>query len=110
MVNFYPLHLLLLLSLSSCSDVDSDEFFDADNELAGGQWPTSLVLEPRSMSIPVAEKDPEDIAEDEDLIEENDASGKELHYTVVPPTPTAAPMCINRSEGKARGMGVRGEQ
>ena len=63
------------------SDVDSDEFFDADNELEGGTWPTGHVLEPRSVSVPVAEKDPEDIEEDSDLIEANDTSGK--HCCVV---------------------------
>ena len=62
--------------LTIFSDVDSDEFFDADNELEGGAWPTGQVLEPRSMSIPVAEKDPDDIEEDADLKEDNDTSGK----------------------------------
>ena len=63
--------------------MDSDEFFDADNELEGGAWPANQVLEPRSMSIPVNEEDPEDIEEDSDLIEDNDTFGenKKIHST-----------------------------
>ena len=89
---------ILFCCVSPCSDVDSDEFFDADNELVAGQWPTSQVLEPRSMSIPVAEKDPEDIEEDADLIEENDTFGKQLDYRSSP----LPLMCMDR-EGKAGG-------
>ena len=71
-LNTQQLPFLIVFS----SDVDSDEFFDADNELEGGTWPTGQTLEPRSMSIPVAEKDPDDIEEDVDRKEENDTSGE----------------------------------
>ena len=56
--------------------MDSDEFFDADNELEGRPWPTNQIADPPSMSIPVDEEDPEDVEEDPGLMETDDTSGK----------------------------------
>ena len=58
--------------------MDSDEFFDADNELEGRAWPTNQIAEPPSMSIPVDEEDPEDIEEDPGLMETDDTSGERV--------------------------------
>ena len=56
--------------------MDSDEFFDADNELEGRPWPANQIAEPPSMSIPVDEEDPEDVEEDPGLMETDDTSGE----------------------------------
>ena len=60
--------------------MDSDEFFDADNELEGRSWPANQIAEPPSMSIPVNEEDPEDIEEDPGLVETDDTSGKSVKF------------------------------
>ena len=73
-------HYSFILYSSSRSDVDSDEFFDADNELEGRPWPTNQIAEPPSMSIPVDEEDPEDIEEDPGLMETDDTSGESENF------------------------------
>ena len=58
------------------SDVDSDEFFDADAELETFDH----VITSPSLSVPIPEGDPSDVEEDEEIIEEDNTSG-DSHMT-----------------------------
>ena len=56
--------------------MDSDEFFDADNEIEAASL--TLMTSP-SVSVPLEEEDPSDIEEDWELHEDNDTSGGGVH-------------------------------
>ena len=58
------------------SDVDSDEFFDADGELEGAFIQANSVITSPSVSVPITEEDPPDVEEDIEIQEENDTSSK----------------------------------
>lgn len=58
---------------SGSSDESSDEFFDADNVLELPPQPP--VVTSHSLSVPAAEGDPDDVEEDDELLEQDDTSG-----------------------------------
>ena len=78
-----PLLLGIKGRVFCCSDVDSDEFFDADNELEERPWPANQIADPPSMSIPVDDEDPEDIEEDPGLKETDDTSGRSVKSIIL---------------------------